>query len=69
MASNSSGISSALERLSYGGPSGCIATGQHREVISEAVATREFAANGNYINSANTRQYAGNGDYIVEIAA
>lgn len=40
MASNSSGISSDLERLSYGGPSGCIATGLHREVIAEAVATR-----------------------------
>jgi hypothetical protein len=40
MASNSSGISSSLERLSYGGPSGCIATGLHREVIAEAVATR-----------------------------
>ena len=40
MASNSSGISSNLERLGYGGPSGCIATGLHREVIAEAVATR-----------------------------
>lgn len=40
MASNSSGISSSLERLGYGGPSGCIACGIHREVIAEAVATR-----------------------------
>lgn len=40
MASSSSGISANLERLSYGGPSGCIATGLHSEVISEGVATR-----------------------------
>jgi hypothetical protein len=40
MASNSSGISANLERLSYGGADGCIATGIHREVIAEAVATR-----------------------------
>ncbi len=40
MASNSSGISSALERLSYGAPDGCIVTGLHREVIKEGVATR-----------------------------
>jgi hypothetical protein len=26
-------ISTALERLGYGGPSGCIAQGQHREVV------------------------------------
>ncbi|MEY2874025.1 MAG: hypothetical protein RLZZ373_1396 [Pseudomonadota bacterium] len=44
MASNSSGISADLERLGYGGPSGCIATGLHREVISEAVATRTLLA-------------------------
>jgi hypothetical protein len=44
MASNSSGISSSLERLGYGGPGGCIATGQHREVIAEAVATRTLLA-------------------------
>ena len=29
-----------LERLNYGAPGGCIATGLHREVIKEAVATR-----------------------------
>lgn len=40
MASNSSGISSGLERLGYGSPDGCIATGLFREVIAEAVATR-----------------------------
>jgi hypothetical protein len=40
MASNNSTISSDLERLSYGGPSGCIATGAHREVISGVGATR-----------------------------
>lgn len=44
MASNSSGISTNLERLGYGGPSGCIAIGMHREVISEAVATRTLLA-------------------------
>jgi hypothetical protein len=44
MASNSSGINANLERLGYGAPSGCIATGQHREVISEAVATRTLVA-------------------------
>lgn len=40
MASNSSAISGALERLSYGGPAGCIAPGLHREVISGVGATR-----------------------------
>ena len=44
MASSSSGISSTLERLSYGGADGCIATGSHVEVISEAVATRTLLA-------------------------
>ncbi len=44
MASSSSGISSTLERLSYGGADGCVATGLHREVISEAVATRTLLA-------------------------
>lgn len=44
MASNSSGISANLERLSYGGADGCIATGLHREVIAEAVATRTLVA-------------------------
>ncbi len=40
MASSSSTIPSGLERLGYGAPDGCIATGLHREVISEASATR-----------------------------
>jgi hypothetical protein len=40
MASSSSGIAADLERLGYGSPGGCVATGLHREVISEAVATR-----------------------------
>lgn len=44
MASNSSGISANLERLGYGGPSGCIAVGLHREVIADAVATRTLLA-------------------------
>ncbi len=38
MASNSSTIPSSLERLSYGGPSGSIATGLHREVITVAAS-------------------------------
>lgn len=42
MASSSTGISANLERLGYG--LGCIATGLHREVISEAVATRTLLA-------------------------
>ena len=44
MASSSSSIPSGLERLSYGSPDGSIATGLHREVISEAVATRTLLA-------------------------
>lgn len=40
MASSSTGISANLERLGYGSPDGCIATGIHREVISEGSATR-----------------------------
>jgi hypothetical protein len=35
-------ISANLERLSYGAPSGCIAPGLHRQVISEGVATRQL---------------------------
>lgn len=34
MASDSSTIASKLERVNYGGPDGCIATGLHREVIT-----------------------------------
>ena len=37
-------ISTSLEKLGYGGPAGCIATGQHRQVIGEAVATRQLEA-------------------------
>lgn len=37
-------ISSNLERLGYDGPSGCIATGQHREVIQSVGATRTLLA-------------------------
>lgn len=33
-------ISANLERLNYGGPSGCIAPGQHRQVIQSVGATR-----------------------------
>lgn len=33
-------ISTNLERLDYGSPSGSIATGLHRQVINDAVATR-----------------------------
>jgi hypothetical protein len=33
-------ISTSLERLSYGGPSGCIAPGQHRQIIKSVGATR-----------------------------
>jgi hypothetical protein len=33
-------IPTTLERLSYNAPAGCIATGLHRQVIKEAVATR-----------------------------
>lgn len=42
MASNSSSIDTGLERLGYG--VGCIATGIHREVISEASSTRTLVA-------------------------
>lgn len=34
------GISANLERLNYDSPDGCIATGQHREVIQSVGATR-----------------------------
>jgi hypothetical protein len=44
MASNSSGISADLERLGNGNPSGCVAPGIHREVISEGAATRTLLA-------------------------
>jgi hypothetical protein len=37
-------IPSSLERLGYDGPSGCIATGLHREVLTEGVATRTILA-------------------------
>lgn len=37
-------ISTGLERLSYGAPAGCIAPGLHRQVINEAVATRQLTA-------------------------
>lgn len=37
-------IPSTLERLSYGAPAGCIAPGQHREVISGVGATRTLKA-------------------------
>lgn len=33
-------ISANLERMNYGGPSGCIAPGQHRQVIQSVGATR-----------------------------
>lgn len=33
-------ISTALERLTYGAPAGCIAPGQHRQVIQSVGATR-----------------------------
>ena len=33
-------ISTDLERLGYGSPAGCIATGQHKQVISGVGATR-----------------------------
>ena len=32
-------LSANLERLSYGGPSGCVATGIHREVVTVAANT------------------------------
>jgi hypothetical protein len=37
-------ISANLERLSYDGPSGCIATGLHREVLQSVGATRTLLA-------------------------
>lgn len=38
------GISANIERLGYDGPSGCIATGLHREVIQSVGATRTLLA-------------------------
>lgn len=38
------GISANLERLGYDSPSGCIATGIHREVIQSVGATRTLLA-------------------------
>lgn len=38
------GISTNLERLGYGGPSGSIATGFHRQVIQSVGATRTLLA-------------------------
>lgn len=35
-------ISTNLEQLGYSGPSGCVAPGLHRQVISEGVATRQL---------------------------
>jgi hypothetical protein len=32
-------LSSSLERLGYGGPVGCVATGQHREVVAVTSST------------------------------
>lgn len=37
-------IPSTLERLNYGAPAGCIATGLHREVINGSGATRTLTA-------------------------
>jgi hypothetical protein len=37
-------ISANLERLGYDGPSGCIATGLHREVLQSVGATRTLLA-------------------------
>jgi hypothetical protein len=37
-------IPSTIERTGYGGPAGAITQGAHREVISEAVATRTLLA-------------------------
>ena len=37
-------IPSTLERLDYGSPAGCIAKGQHREVIDGSGATRTLTA-------------------------
>lgn len=37
-------ISTVLERLNYGSPDGCIATGLHRQVIQNVGATRQLLA-------------------------
>ena len=37
-------ISTDLERLNYGSPAGCIAPGQHRQVIQSVGATRQLLA-------------------------
>lgn len=37
-------IPTSLERLSYDGPDGCIATGMHREVLQSVGATRTLLA-------------------------
>lgn len=37
-------ISANLERVNYDGPSGCIATGMHREVLQSVGATRTLKA-------------------------
>lgn len=37
-------VSSALERVDYGSDAGSIQLGQHRQVISESVATRQLTA-------------------------
>lgn len=37
-------ISTDLEKLGYGGPAGCIAVGAHRQIITEATATRTLLA-------------------------
>lgn len=42
--SNPTTVSANLERTTYGGSSGSIQLGQHRQVIGEAVATRTLTA-------------------------
>ena len=37
-------LSSTLERLGYGSPDGCVATGIHRDVIQSVGATRQLLA-------------------------
>ena len=37
-------VATGLEKLAYGGADGCIAVGQHRQVINEAAATRTLTA-------------------------
>lgn len=37
-------VAADLERVSYGSPAGSIQLGQHRQVIGEAVATRQLTA-------------------------